>query len=566
MRTNSRTVAVILAITRHEYASAVDAFRLRQLVPADVAHQTGSSAEEPITLKRSNPSMDDQTRLSKGGRTKAGKGAKTSKSSRRSNNKTIVKPSRKSKRTKSVKSRSKSLNVTPTNAATKPTEATTHVSSTSNSSEESADEAASVTNMAAISTNVLLDVSHSDDVARVCETGSAGDTCGAGKFCELDACTFGFSVGAVGICAEKPAKCTRQYDPACGCDGRTYANACIARSLGVSVFGMGACDSILALIDEPLVLSSFELASLELTNFPTSEPTSPPFDEIVLKINHGSMSFTYPNPVDLVTTLLQDHSDIEVRNVTATSPVDGLSCWAAFDNGHSAGVIGDTGEYLLPDQGVIMSTGQPANFNGNDSDESTYTFVRSPTEDTSIAMLLVGDDAKVYDPCTLQFDFRCPPAADSASLDFVFGSEEYYEYVSSEQNYNDAFGVFLNGGENMALVPGSEDVVAINTINGESHSEYFVRNDLVNVTSPFPYIEADGFTKKMSANSKLNEGWNTIKVVIADVGDATLDSWVLLEANSFSCGKMSMTPNVPSAKERVSEQICGEHHLVVVLP
>lgn len=50
--------------------------------------------------------------------------------------------------------------------------------------------------------------------------------------------------GGRGVCRARPQICTRIYSPVCGCDERTYGNACEAAAAGVSVASKGACPSV----------------------------------------------------------------------------------------------------------------------------------------------------------------------------------------------------------------------------------------------------------------------------------------------------------------------------------
>ena len=69
--------------------------------------------------------------------------------------------------------------------------------------------------------------------------GIAGLPCPEGSYCRLEVgtCCCDFQ----GVCAPVPDACADVFDPVCGCDRQTYANACLAAQARVSLDHVGSC-------------------------------------------------------------------------------------------------------------------------------------------------------------------------------------------------------------------------------------------------------------------------------------------------------------------------------------
>lgn len=149
----------------------------------------------------------------------------------------------------------------------------------------------------------------------------------------------------------------------------------------------------------------------------------------------------------------------------------------------------------------------------------------------------------VYDVAVLEFDFYA--AGDSIFFNYIFGSDEYLTYVNSQ--YNDVFGFFLsgpgingpynspegfpNGAINLAVVPGSDPElpITISSINNTTNEELYVDNP--NQLG----LCTNGYTTPLVAKAAVQCGEvYHMRLAIADGSDTALESFVILEAGSFT--------------------------------
>jgi len=190
--------------------------------------------------------------------------------------------------------------------------------------------------------------------------------------------------------------------------------------------------------------------------------------------------------------------------------------------GASGYFTGGTAAGLGFDSGIVLTSGAAAHLNGT-TNTSDGIGTSNGLAGNSYLTALCGQNT--YDATLLSFDFVS--TGDSVYFNYVFGSDEYNEYVGS---FNDVFAFIFNG-DNLAELPDGT-AVGVNTINNDSNSSYYNDND-TNGAFAFEY---DGFTNMLTASATGLTIGNiySITLAIADGGDHILDSGVFLQAGSFS--------------------------------
>jgi len=255
------------------------------------------------------------------------------------------------------------------------------------------------------------------------------------------------------------------------------------------------------------------------------------------------------------TQLVQDvllGGGVSVSNVTYTG---GAEMRGTFSGTSNVGIT----------EGIILATGDIAVSIGPNNDGMAEGG-GGVAGDAQLNSLISGT---TYDASVLEFDFV--PSSDTIRFFYVFGSEEYPEYVCSD--FNDVFAFFLSGpnplggnyvSQNIAKIPGTNIPVSINSINSGTPGSLatgtctsLAYSSLYNDNTSGSTIQYDGFTDVLEA-SALVVACSTyhIKIAIADVTDGSYDSGVFLKAKSFSSPAVSISA-VGSSFDSTMVEGCG---------
>lgn len=180
------------------------------------------------------------------------------------------------------------------------------------------------------------------------------------------------------------------------------------------------------------------------------------------------------------------------------------------------------------DSGIILSTGQAANFTNSDGTTNTNTAENGASTDNlnaGDAQLDAVTGQATQDAVVLETTFTT--TGDYITMLFTFSSEEYLEYVNG--GVNDAFGVWVNG-TYVPFNPVPGGVVSIDTVNSTTASNLYLDNP---VAADTYNTEMDGTTLVLSIKAPVSStGPNTMRIALADGGDGFYDSNVLIAANS----------------------------------
>ncbi len=259
-------------------------------------------------------------------------------------------------------------------------------------------------------------------------------------------------------------------------------------------------------------------------------------------------------PQQLVTNVLLGPGVI-ASNIVYTGAPDAIG----FFNGGMTGITP-----LNIDSGVVMTTGTVLNNGNGPQGPNISTGAGTDNLQPGDAYLTSIAGANTFNAAILEFDFI--PMADSVKFRYVFGTDEYMEYVSG--GFADVFAFVLSGVSvplaptNIALIPSTTNPVTALTVNANNNPQYYVDNE----NPPGTCVQYDGFTVVLTAQYPVQCGETYhIRLAIADALDGIVDAGVFLEAGSFTTGQVNLATEISygSNNDSTLYEGCGQACIIL---
>ncbi len=227
------------------------------------------------------------------------------------------------------------------------------------------------------------------------------------------------------------------------------------------------------------------------------------------------------------------------------------------ESDNQIGIFNDYGFLLGADmsQGVILSTGNIADVVGANSADNTKTLFNT----TAVTDSLIGSGTQnLYD--RVKLSFTVTPAENTLIVEYVFGSEEYNEFVNG--GFNDFIRIFVDNVN--CAVTANGLIVSIDAVNNGSNSFLYKDNDFGDFSPNFPYnTEMDGFTKTVSCRAQVTPGAPVaVDIIMADDGDASFDSWAFFKAHSLRSEPSDEYGDAPDSYQTLAVSNGAAHTII----
>lgn len=252
-------------------------------------------------------------------------------------------------------------------------------------------------------------------------------------------------------------------------------------------------------------------------------------------------------PEEIVQSVVSGETVITITNVDCSQGAIGT-----FDASNN--------DELGLKKGLLLTSGSAANV-ANPATSFTSAFNGSGNDaDLDYLSSINGNNSTSQDACVVELEVFA--ATDEITFEYIFGSEEYPEYVNT--SFNDIFAFLVSGpginGDpnignqlNIATLPNGT-FIQINSVNDGSNWQYY-RNNFTSQTVAYDGLTSDSLGIKKSLTARVETiPCNTykLKLAVADRGDSSFDSGVFV--SEIKGGSPQLGVNYQSGIEYLVEE------------